>query len=191
MRRSRRAAVVTTFAALLWMLAAAQAAACALDGWLMIDHAGEGATTLTVRGGDFPPGDVIIRSGSTGGPVIGEAVAGPDGRFVADVTLEQPAVSSLKVLAEPVDQLDPGSRVLGWTFVGDAVAPAPSSPPLVPVTVIGAIVVLVAAAVISRNGRGGGGDRDLTGAPPLGSAGLELDELATRPEEPEPQPLEV
>jgi hypothetical protein len=204
MGRWHRIALVPTTFVLVGVLGAGLASACALDGWLTIAPADPGATSLTLTGGDFPPGEVLIRSGSTQGPVVGEAVAGADGRFVAEVALPQQATPSLKILAEPVEQLEAGSRVLGWTFVGDAVAPPAPSTSALPALVAAGVVLLLLGLAVGIGGRARrtdagdtepvAGERVLVPELAARSEGGTLD-AAARPDSvapaPEREPLEV
>jgi hypothetical protein len=154
----RRTTIIVATVTVVSLLGAAVALACNLGGWLTVT-AGPQDGQLTVKGGAFPPGDVLIRSGNTSGPVIAEAVADDDGRFEAQIAVPDQARSDTKILAEPGVQLDAGSRVYAWTFIGAEALEPPAgisldSGPIA--TGLTVLALLVAAGLWLRTRRNDG-----------------------------------
>jgi hypothetical protein len=137
---------------------AGAALACSPKGWLTIAPGSEAPGPVSVDGGGFPTGEVLIRYGLSTSPVIATATADATGHFTAELTL--PATDGpRRIIAEPARQLDPGQRVMGWA---DLPEPAPPLGTPVPLTVGAAtgLLLLLAGALWFMRRRPGAGQQD-------------------------------
>lgn len=170
---TRRAACVLTAVLLAMLVQPLAAYACTAN--LAVSTAGgvdplptdgpdgpPAGTSLTVRGSDFMPGEVLLRWGTSTGQVIGDAVADDRGEFTIDVKVpDEPGVPQRIVAANTVAG-EMGAPTVGWANLATPGAATTAtegstdrfgSPMIVAVAVTMVLVIAAVVVVFARRRR--------------------------------------